>query len=262
MTDVTPGLGSSPEVEPTGVDDATGAKPDKELEGLPLHLHPRGKELVAEKNRAKQTAAQYEGFGTPTELAQKLARADMLEDLVAADEKKPEPKTAEERTEAQKAEWARRELEKLLPELKEFNELKNKLGAAEAMIELQKSAIEDEAMETTEELAEELGMDSGALATMLIPVIKTDKKLLRQYNTGKSEAAVRGALKVLQAKFGGKSDIKERADALKQADLASHKLPKTHTPGGKPEATAELKKPTTWKEADARANARLEKAGR
>jgi len=234
-------------------------KPEGDEPKTPLHLHPRFKELVAEKNTLKQELAQ---FGGSAVIAEKLRRLEMLE--VAHDEPaSKKPATKDDISAKAERDYARQVLEELAPEIKEIKALKENLQQAGQLLEMYKTAIEDEAWATTEEIAAELDVDPDQLAQDCIPVIKTDKKLLRMYNSGKSDAAVRGAVKLLQTgRYGSKAadDITKRAERLEKATETQTKVPKTHTPG-KTEAPVTQKPPTTWGEAGKRAQARLDKLG-
>jgi len=216
--------------------------------------------LVAEKNQYKSKVEEYGRLGAPTELAQKLARLEILEEMVSADGEKPGTKADEE--EAAKSAWARKQLEKLLPELKEFKGMQTALKATIDLLETYKAANEDVAMETTTELAEGTLLEPDDLAQKLIPIIQADRKLLRLYNTGKAAEAVKGAFEDLPVKYLRKDadSIKSRAEALKKSAETTSKLPKAHTPG-KPEASPVPKVNTDPKQMERNITARLEKMG-
>ena len=253
------------EGEPDGTQDAPAGdkavgKDVDPLAGLPLHLHPRGKELVAEKNKYKDSVAQYERLGAPTDIAQKMARLEILEEMVAADDAKPG--TVEQEKEAAQAAWARKQLDRLLPELKAMKGMSEQVKYLSNLIEMHKQAVEEEAWDATQELADQTVLEPDELAQKLIGIIKEDKKLLRMYNSGKSEKAVQKAFEDLPAKYLRKDakSIEARAKELKDSKETSGKLPKTHTPG-RTEGGPEPKKPTTWAEAEERMKKRMEKMG-
>ena len=270
MIDEKEGLDVEEAGEPEGEQDATGGvkpggKEADPLSGLPLHLHPRGQELVAEKNAYKSKVEEYGRLGAPTELAQKLARLEILEEMVAADEEKPG--TKEDEAEAAKSAWARKQLEKLLPELKghakKIAGLETALRGTMELVELYKVANEETAMDTTDELAPLTTLDGEHLAQKLISIIKGDRKLWRLYNTGKGDQAVKAAFEELPAKYLRKDEasIQARAEALKKSELTTSKLPKAHTPG-KPEASPTPKVNTDPKQMEKNIAARLDKMGK
>ena len=242
-----------------------GVKPEGELEKLPLHLHSRGKELVAEKNALKGELAEFRQFGSsPEVLAEKLRRLEVLESRLYAEEtptKKTLPTQDELKSKSEK-EYARAMLEDLAPEIKDVKALKEVIMETRQLLEGYKTAIEDVAWEQTEELAVEMDIEPDALARLVIPIIKSDAKLLRKYNSGKSDQAVKDAVKILQTKVGGKpkTDIDKRAEQIKKGTETSSKVPKTHAPGTA-EVTVKSDKPTTWAEAAKRAQARIDRMG-
>jgi hypothetical protein len=256
------GGGASSDPEPNQVDAAEGGETtQEEHEKLPLHLHERGKELVAEKNRYKSEAAKWKALGdSPEVIAEKLHRLAMWES--AEDTPSPDPPkklTQDELSEKAKRDYARQVLEDLAPEIKEISSLKKEVQEAKLITDLYKTALEEVAWETTEEIAEELGMEPDALAGVVIPVLKADPKLRRMFHTGKVSESVREAVEMLKSKVGGKAqtaDIAERAQQIKKAQETSGRVPKTHAPG-KPEPKSEPQVPKTLLEAQARVIKRL-----
>jgi len=262
-TDVTSNVTDATEGTST---DAVVDKDQAELDKLPLHLHPRGKELVAEKNAARREVEAYKRLGVSAEvMAEKLTRLQLLEEMVAdePDEApKPRPGTDEFTAKAQR-DWAKTQLEDLYPEIKEIKSLKELVKIQNEFITAHKVALEEEAWEATEELATEMDIEPDALAKMVIPVLQGDRKLLRMYNAGKADEAVKAAVKVLKTKIAGQtisSDIADRASRITKTTDATTRAPKTHAPG-KTETVVKDTKPTTWEEAGARAQARLDKLG-
>lgn len=239
-------------------------KTPEELEKLPLHLHERGKELVAEKNEAKAALKAWQALGDPSVIGERLQRLAMWE---AAQEAQVEEKPAktysqDELTEKSKRDYARQVLEDLAPEIKEIEKLKAEVKEARDLSLAFKVATEDVAWETTLEIAEEIGMEPDGLASLTIPVIKATPKLARLYHSGKSDEAVRGAVKQLRSKLSKESsDIDKRAEQITKASETKQKVPKTHAPGKSDVTVKEDDKPKDFKESERRMFKRLEGQG-
>lgn len=270
FADVEEGLGeSSDSLEPDAEGDAAdGEQSETEEDGvdsLPLHLHARGKELVAEKNRYKELVSQYQSFGSPADLARMQARLEIAEGILAEDvpEQPRGPRTQEDIAKASERQWAREQLLDLLPEVREYAQQRG-VGQTQrdASAEVFNAANAELAWEETITIAEELGMEPRALSRLTIPTIAEDRRLARLFAIGRSDQAVRGAVKKLTAGLGkgASADIKQRAAEMRQAEETSTRLPRSHTPGGRPSPPKSPKVPTTWDEAGERAVARLEKA--
>jgi hypothetical protein len=186
--------------------------------------------------------------------------------MVAADESEEAPKArpgTDEFTAKAQRDWAKTQLEDLYPEIKEIKSLKEQVKIQNEFIVAHKVALEEEAWEATEELATEMDIEPDSLAKMVIPVLQGDRKLLRMYNAGKASEAVKAAVKVLKTKIAGQtvsSDIADRASRITKTIDATTKAPKTHAPGTT-ETRTKTSTPTTWAEAGARAQARIDKMG-
>jgi len=240
-----------------------------EHEKLPLHLHERGKELVAQKNAALAETKRWKALGdSPEIIAEKLRRLEMWEAAEEVEETKPVAKTYTETdfNEQAKQQYARQVIEQIAPEIKEIKALKEKSTQQERVLASFSAAIEDIAWDTTVEIAEELDMEPEALAELVKPVLRSEKKLLRQFSAGRSDIAVKEAVKILQKKIAKQvakedSGISTRAEQIKKASETQNKVPKTHAPGKTEVTVKQDDSPKDFKEAEKRLMARLDKQG-
>mgnify|MGYP001567577371 FL=1 len=205
-----------------------------------------------------QDSKAYKVFGTPAEVAKKIARAEIFEEELArasAPEVEEEPASDEEAAQKAKVTKVRKDLDTIYPELPQVVK----------MIGSYAESLERRARNETVKIAKEYGVDPKRLETTLSVLINEDADLYFEY-LGDPRGTVREAAKHYFGPAGRKpsTERKEGADALRGKEKKDA-LPKTHKPSsGAPAGagkTTDDKGPRNVKEAFKNINAKLKARG-
>ena len=222
-------MAEEPKVEGAVKDDATGkpAAGAQAEEKLPFNEHPRWKEVYG-------AYSEYKKYGKPQDIEAQLNRAAELEAAFeeaarqAAAEADTASKTKAELADDEVMKQARKQIEKLLPELEQLREMQEAQQA-------QFARLEQAAVSETRKVLAEMGegtdrADILAMSDILADVIKHDPELYAEYGVNPRQA-VRGAFDKFAKRFGAKTELSEKAKTQKSRESAA-KLPKVHGAGG------------------------------
>ncbi len=192
-------------------------------------------------------ADQYQGYGSPAEIAQKLARLEILDQAI--DEKEEEGESDDKETSDLKEKRAliRKQLREVEPELQHLGEL---TGYAADHAESLRTRAAEACVDAMKENGFEVSDESYKFfANSLNNIIKSDRRLYLIYLTS-PERAVAKAYETYAKPFQAESDRKKGA-ALAREGTALKRLPKHVKSGSSSAPVKRQKEAADNKEAEA-----------
>lgn len=262
----------TPEVPP--IEPAKDDKPSGDLGDIdPKTLADLREGKIIPKYRLDEVSArakQYEAFGTPEEIAQKLQE---LSNRSTFTQPKSEP-TPEQLSKEDLED--REHLHKVYPELKKIPDVLKELSDLKAERETERKAAqereaadwkahENKGYEKIKSLAKEAGLDIDnqplmrTLNSMIPQLLEENKDLHYKFAVERNVEVLKDIFDEYKSMFSG---VQRKAAAdLITAKKREGNLPKAPVKGGAPDAPPAAKKPTTLEEATRMSMAYLEAHG-
>lgn len=232
-----------------------GVEPQGQQETAPQPnpLEPGGVRFEQVYGRMKdyeQRVNQFKELGDPAAVREQLNKLATYEKALA-EYRKQQSMTPQEQSEAQRAAQIRKELEKVYPEIKDMQTLKE---MRDEMNRMQQSTFEAQATATLDKASQKF---SEVLKTNKIDTkyqTKIEEYLVSQMSQEERQDFVRGNFEIAERIFN--NELKEGLFAGMRARTLPPSPALRHTPGGTP-PTSKGKGPTTLEEAASEAFGRI-----
>ncbi len=228
------------EGEGDGETDAEG-KPVKKGEG-PKPGSKRWNKIYA----GHKLSEQYQVYGTPADVAHKMARLDVIEEKIARKEEEGKDDTKEVKDLKEKHATIRKQMREIEPNLEHLEAIHDHLTEVKESL---KTRAADATIEVMEEHGFEVGEESfGFFAKALDNIIDADRRLYLVYLTN-PEKAIAQAYETYAKPFQAEGERKKGAALVKEG-AALKRLPKTVKQGSSSAPIKKHKEAQDTKEAE------------